>query len=98
MERNSLLLQSDENIRQLHEVEDKILEILSSTTGNILENAVAVNALAASKAVSNEIEEKQKIAQANESTLNATRQAYGIIAKQAASFFFLILDLSNVRA
>ena len=46
--------------RQLKEIEDKILSILSSE-GNILEDETAINVLSSSKVLANEISEKQVI-------------------------------------
>ena len=45
--------------RQLKEIEDKILEVLSSSQGNILEDETAIKILSSSKVLSNEISEKQ---------------------------------------
>lgn len=47
--------------RQLKEIEDKILEVLSSSEGNILEDETAIQVLSSSKVLSNEIAEKQVI-------------------------------------
>ena len=46
-------------IRQLKEIEDKILEVFSSSQGNILEDETAIKILSSSKQLSNEISEKQ---------------------------------------
>lgn len=45
--------------RQLKEIEDKILEVLSSSEGNILEDETAIEVLSSSKKLANEIQEKQ---------------------------------------
>ena len=58
-EKNALILQSAENKRKLKEIEDKILEILSASEGNILEDETAIKVLSSSKVLSNEIQEKQ---------------------------------------
>ncbi len=58
-EKNALILQSAENKRQLKEIEDKILEVLSSSQGNILEDETAIKILSSSKILSNEISQKQ---------------------------------------
>ena len=60
-EKNALILQSAANKRQLKEIEDKILETLSASEGNILEDESAIMILDSSKALSNEISEKQKV-------------------------------------
>ena len=44
---------------KLKEIEDKILEVLSSSEGNILEDETAIKILSSSKVLSNEISEKQ---------------------------------------
>ena len=45
--------------RQLKEIEDKILMVLSSSEGNILEDETAIKVLSSSKVLANEISEKQ---------------------------------------
>ena len=45
--------------RQLKEIEDKILEVLSSSEGNILEDSTAIEILSSSKVLANEISQKQ---------------------------------------
>ena len=47
------------SFRQLKEIEDKILEVLSSSEGNILEDETAIEVLSSSKKLANEISEKQ---------------------------------------
>ena len=60
-EKNALILQSAANKRQLKEIEDKILEVLSSSEGNILEDETAIKVLSSSKELANEISEKQQV-------------------------------------
>ena len=43
----------------MKEIEDKILEVLSSSEGNILEDETAIEVLSSSKVLANEIAEKQ---------------------------------------
>ena len=54
-ERSALIVQSAENKKQLKKMEDKILETLSSSEGNILEDETAIQSLDSSKALSSEI-------------------------------------------
>jgi dynein heavy chain len=95
-ERNRLIVVSAENKRQLKEIEDKILEILSSSQGNILEDETAIQVLSSSKVLSNEIAEKQKIAEATEKEIDNTRAGYRPIATYSSVIFFVIADLANV--
>lgn len=48
-ERQALIVQSASNKKQLKEIEDKILETLSSSEGNILEDETAIQVLDSSK-------------------------------------------------
>ncbi|RKO95585.1 hypothetical protein CAUPRSCDRAFT_12718, partial [Caulochytrium protostelioides] len=59
-EKNQLIMQSAENKKRLKSIEDRILEILSSSEGNILENETAIQVLSSSKLLSVELSEKQK--------------------------------------
>lgn len=47
------------SLRQLKEIEDKILEVLSTSQGNILDDETAIKVLSSSKILANEILQKQ---------------------------------------
>jgi len=96
-EKNQLIIQSAENKKKLKEIEDKILSILSNDDGNILENLEAIEALSSSKRISNELSEKQKIAEATEKKIDETRNSYLPIAKHASILFFCTTDLANIE-
>ena len=57
--KNELILESAKNKKQLKQIEDRILEVLSSSQGNILEDETAIKVLSSSKTLSIEISEKQ---------------------------------------
>ncbi|XP_074071541.1 dynein axonemal heavy chain 7 isoform X2 [Macrotis lagotis] len=96
-EKQALILQGAENKRQLKEIEDKILEILSSSEGNILEDETAIKILSSSKALANEISEKQAIAEDTEKKIDDTRMEYRPIAIHSSILFFSIADLANIE-
>lgn len=60
-ERNALILQSAANNKQLKDIENKILETLQSSEGNILEDESAIMILDSAKVMSNEITKKQMV-------------------------------------
>ncbi|EDO37961.1 predicted protein [Nematostella vectensis] len=95
-ERQALILQSAANKKQLKEIEDKILETLSSSEGNILEDETAIQILDSSKVLSDEISKKQKIADETEAKINESRRGYNPIAAHASVLFFSITDLPNI--
>ncbi|XP_034142716.1 dynein heavy chain 7, axonemal isoform X2 [Esox lucius] len=92
-----LILQGAENKRLLQEIEDKILEVLSSSEGNILEDETAVKILSSSKVLADEISEKQAIAEVTEVKIDETRMGYTPIAVHSAILFFSIADLANIE-
>ncbi|XP_071616680.1 dynein axonemal heavy chain 3 [Heliangelus exortis] len=95
--KNQLIIESAANKKQLKEIEDKILEVLSSSEGNILEDETAINVLSSSKELSQEISEKQKIATATEEEIDSTRLGYKPVAVHSAVVFFCISDLANIE-
>ncbi|KAK9829119.1 hypothetical protein WJX72_004004 [[Myrmecia] bisecta] len=96
-EKSKLVLQGAENARQLKEIEDKIIEVLSGAEGNILDDETAITVIASSKSLSNEISQKQQIAQRTERKIDEARQGYQPVARHVAVLFFNISDLANIE-
>ncbi|KAK9511585.1 hypothetical protein O3M35_000215 [Rhynocoris fuscipes] len=95
-EKNQLIIQGADNKRELKNLEDAILYTLSASEGNILEDEDAINNLSSSKALSNEIAEKQAIAEVTEKSIDATRLEYTPIAVHSTILFFSITNLANI--
>ena len=74
-------LQGADNARQLAEIEDKIIEVLSGAEGNILENETAITVITASKTLSNDINNKQQIAQRTEKKVTCSTLLMLLAAK-----------------
>nr|XP_019607160.1 PREDICTED: dynein heavy chain 3, axonemal [Rhinolophus sinicus] len=95
--KNKLIVESARNKQQLKEIEDKILEVLSLSQGNILEDETAIKALSSSKQLSEDILEKQEIASVTEMQIDATRLGYKPVAVHSATIFFCISDLAHIE-
>ncbi|KAJ1549535.1 Dynein heavy chain 7, axonemal [Cladochytrium tenue] len=95
--KNQLLLQSAENKKTLQEIEDKILEVLSSSEGNILEDETAIQILSSSKVLANTISEKQATAEKTEIKIDEIRVGYKPIAVYSSFLFFCIADLASIE-
>ncbi|KAM9584412.1 dynein axonemal heavy chain 3 [Trichechus inunguis] len=95
--KNQLIVESAKNKKQLKEIEDKILEVLSMSEGNILEDETAIKVLSSSKVLSEEISEKQEIASVTEMQIDETRMGYKPVAVHSATIFFCISDLANIE-
>lgn len=76
--------------RMLKEIENKILEVLSKSKENILEDETAINVLSSSKNLANEIEIKQNAAEITEKSIDAARLQYTPIAVYTTVLFFTI--------
>ncbi|KAJ3025604.1 UNVERIFIED_CONTAM: Dynein heavy chain 3, axonemal [Siphonaria sp. JEL0065] len=96
-EKNRLVLASASNKKQLKEIEDKILAILSNSQGNLLEDSSAIDALTSSKVLSDDIAQKQKIAEETEKQIDITRLGYRPIAFHSSILYFVIADLANIE-
>jgi dynein heavy chain len=94
--KNQLILQSAHNQRQLKEIEDCILEVISSSQGYLLQDEKAIEVLTASKILAQEIVEKQEIANKTELEIDENRNIYKSVAITACTLFFTISDLSFV--
>ncbi|KAF7668491.1 hypothetical protein LDENG_00010030 [Lucifuga dentata] len=95
--KNQLILESSANNKQLKEIEDKILLVLSSSEGNILEDETAITILSSSKILSEDISEKQKIASVTEKEIDNTRMGYRPVAEHSSILFFCISELVNIE-
>jgi dynein heavy chain len=95
-EKARLVVEGAENKEQLEVTENKILDVLSSSQGNILDDESAVQVLSSSKQLSNEIAEKQKIGEETEVKIDEARLAYVPVAFKAAVLFFCVADMANI--
>ena len=95
-QKNQLIIQSAQNQKQLAEIEDNILQVLSSSEGNILEDESAIKVLKSAKELANEISEKQDEADKIMKEIDIARASYTSIAVHSAILFFCIADLSNI--
>ncbi|GMI06146.1 hypothetical protein TrVE_jg2421 [Triparma verrucosa] len=96
-QKEKLILEGAENKRKLKEIEDEILHILSSSEGNILEDASAIDALKQSKIIGDDIKEKQAVAEATELDIDEVRSGYKPVAYSTQVLFFCITTLANIE-
>jgi dynein heavy chain, axonemal len=95
-QRQKLVVDSAENKRRLKDIEDNILKVLSESEGNILEDAKAIQILSEAKMVSNEIEEKQVVADETQNEIDDARTHYAPCGMYNAILFFCIRDLASL--
>ena len=94
--KNKLIVEGAENTRKLKELENKILHVLTSSKGSILDDETAVNVLTSSKKLSNEITLKQIAAKETEIEIDQARQVYVPVSRCATAMFMTITQLEKI--
>jgi len=96
--KEELVVQAAAATKQLKEIEDQIIEVLSSSEGNILEDETAINIITVAKTKSNEIAKQQEEAKKTEEDIDRNRRGYVPVAKHTSSLFFCVSDLSFIES
>jgi len=91
-----LVVESARAKAQLKDLEDKILALLSSASGNILDDEELIETLANSKIMGNKIEEQVKQQEVTAVQIQDVRQVYKYHALRCAALFFVVADQSIV--
>eukprot|EP00963_Diacronema_lutheri_P008805 scaffold776_cov347-Pavlova_lutheri.AAC.3 len=91
-----LVLNNSKMKKQLKEIEDRILVLLSNSEGNILDDEELINTLAQSKTTSKEIEARVEEAEKAEKEIDSAREQYRPVARRASSLFFCISNFASI--
>lgn len=84
-EKNNLVVQNAKNNKILKDIEDDILRLLATSEGDVLEDDTLVDKVTDSKAVSDDINEKKKVAEVTEKNIDTARESYRPVAFRIAS-------------
>merc|ERR1719174_983749 len=95
--RQNLVVESAQSKAQLKEIEDRILEMLSNSKGNILDDEELINTLPTSKVASQRIEERVAEQEKTQASVQETRETYVPVAVRASSLFFVVSELCVVE-
>lgn len=91
-----LMLQMAEDKKQLQMLEAKILQLLSESEGNILDDEVLINTLSDSKTTALTIGERVAEAEITEIEINDARSQYQCVATRGSIIYFVLADLSAI--
>ena len=94
--KNSLVVSNARMRKELQEIEDLILFMLSNSTGNILDDHKLIETLANSKVKSSEITAKVQEAERTEEQIDISRNMYKPVAFRGAVLYFCIADLATI--
>ncbi|ORZ30920.1 dynein heavy chain and region D6 of dynein motor-domain-containing protein [Catenaria anguillulae PL171] len=94
--KNQLMLTNAQMKKELQEIEDKILYLLSSVQGSPVDDERLIDTLAASKLTSSEITAKVAQAEITERDIDSTRLGYVPVAVRTRILFFCITEMSRI--
>ncbi|XP_030047949.1 dynein axonemal heavy chain 6 [Microcaecilia unicolor] len=95
-QRNQLIVRINTDKNQLKAIEDRILKLLFTSEGNILDNEELINTLQDSKVTSGAIKSRLVQAEATEMKINVAREKYRLVATQGSVMYFVIASLSEI--
>ena len=94
--KNSLVVSNARMRKELQELEDEILYMLSNSQGNILDDHKLIEALASSKVKSKEIQAKVAEAEKTEEQIDISRNSFRPVAYRGSILYFTIAGLGTV--
>ncbi|XP_050390512.1 dynein axonemal heavy chain 1 [Patella vulgata] len=94
--KNQLIISNAKMKQELKEIEDRILQRLSSSEGSPVDDIDLIQTLAASKIKSQEIQAKVITAEKTEKDIDQTRSQYIPVAVNTQILFFCVADMANI--
>ncbi|KAA6338629.1 MAG: putative dynein heavy chain, partial [Streblomastix strix] len=94
-QRDSLIVQAAKDADDTNQVEDDILNLLSSVSGSILDNEDVIQALDKSKEIAEEIKKRAEETKQTTDLINAARNQYRDVSRRGSLIYFVIADMAN---
>ncbi|KAK7201222.1 dynein heavy chain [Novymonas esmeraldas] len=82
---------------ELKALEDKILKLLASSTGNILDNEQLVNTLQEAKTTSENVSDALRVAEETQRDIEVARDRYRPVARRGATVYAVITELAGLN-
>eukprot|EP00727_Mastigamoeba_balamuthi_P014495 m51a1_g9670 putative dynein heavy chain axonemal (5182) ;mRNA; r:1243469-1265072 len=95
-QKNSLVVNISQAQKTLVDLEERILHLLNTAQGSLLENETLVDALESAKKTAGEMKKQLEVFEQNESKIDSARHAYLPCAIRASVLFFVLKDLALV--
>ncbi|XP_052828987.1 dynein axonemal heavy chain 6-like [Octopus bimaculoides] len=93
-QRNQLITHINRDKIQLKSIEERILQLLFHSKGNILDNEDLINTLNESKVTSDVINQRLIEAEQTETSISAAREKYRPVAVQGSIIYFAVADMA----
>ena len=95
-DKNKLVLQVALNKKTLLDLETKILNLLSSAKGSLLDDTALIDTLQQSKSTSENVKEALLISEETEKNIDSARENYRSCAIRSSILYFVLMDLAAV--
>jgi len=90
------MMQISQDKKQLQDLEDKILKLISEVQGRILEDEELIINLNSSKITSNTVNQRMKQSKVTSEEIRTARESYRVVAKRGSVLYFSVADLSLI--
>ena len=95
-QKDQLIVQLSDFKRQLKELEDKILKLVSEASDDILNDEELIITLDQSKETSIAINERMIEAEATAKMIDENRENYRVVSRRGSILYFVVADLANI--
>ena len=95
-QRCSLLETLVDDKTKLREIENRTLDLLSTSVGNVLDDEDLINTLDKSKGMAKIIQDRLKDSRVTQERINGSRIEYSPVADRGAILYFVLSNLSSV--
>ncbi|XP_046493196.1 dynein axonemal heavy chain 8 [Neodiprion pinetum] len=96
-ERTQLITDVTSNKRKIKELEENLLQKLTTVQGSLIEDVELMSVLNSTKQTAAEVNEKLNIARDTEVKINAAREEFRPVATRGSVLYFLVCDMAQVN-
>jgi dynein heavy chain len=94
--KNELIVSMSRDKKLLEQTQNKILQLIADSSGNILDDVVLIETMQTSKATSRDISKRVEDSIGIEKSINEAREVYRAVARRGAILYFVVADMAGV--